>query len=385
LLSACGPSRLHGVFTFTLHSFHFVMSSFSTLSDLGWDAGHAQVFLPYTELGLQPARVVCEHRQACEISFGAEPIPATCTGRMLHEAGTRADLPVVGDWVAVCLRPGEARADIHAVLPRRTKFARRAAGSACEEQVIATNLDTVFLVTALDQNYNLRRIERYLTLARESGAQPVIVLNKADLHPAPDSMQNEVAALAAGAPVVALSATLDDCIPILGPWLKPHTTVALLGSSGVGKSTLINRLLGSDRQDTGDVSVAVGKGRHTTTRRELFATADGVLVIDTPGMRELQLWEVDATAVQDTFADITALAAQCRFGNCAHASEPGCAVQAALENGELEPARWQSYQKLLREQAYAARQADPKLARAHRAAWRKVHLTNRARDRREED
>lgn len=312
-------------------------------------------------------------------------MPATCTGRLLHEARTRADLPVVGDWVAACLRPGEARADIHAVLPRRTKFARRAAGSACEEQVIATNLDTVFLVTALDQNYNLRRIERYLTLAWESGAQPVIVLNKADLHPAPDSVRNEVAALAAGAPVVALSATLDDCFPLLGPWLKPHTTVALLGSSGVGKSTLINRLLGSDRQNTGDINVAVGKGRHTTTRRELFATPAGVLIIDTPGMRELQLWEVDAAAVQDTFADIAALAALCRFGDCAHAGEPSCAVQAALADGKLGPARWQSYQKLRREQAYAARQTDPKLARAHRAIWRKVHVVNRSQKLREED
>jgi ribosome biogenesis GTPase len=361
------------------------MSSSSALTVLGWDAGHALHFQPYLELGLQPARVFCAHRQACEISLGAEPLPATCTGRLLHDAPSPADLPAVGDWVAVRLRPGETRADIHAVLPRRTKFARRAAGSACEEQVIATNLDTVFLVTALDQNYNLRRIERYLALAWESGAQPVIVLNKADLHAAPGSLRSEVAALAAGAPVVGLSATHDDCFSILAPWLQPHTTVALLGSSGVGKSTLINRLLGNDRQDTGDLSTAVGKGRHTTTRRELFATPDGVLIIDTPGMRELQLWDVAASAVQETFADIAALAARCRFGDCAHAAEPGCAVQAALADGELEPARWQSYQKLLREQAYAARQADPKLARAHRAAWRKVHLTNRARDRREED
>lgn len=310
---------------------------------------------------------------------------ASCTGRLLHEARSIADLPAVGDWVAVRLRPGEARADIHAVLPRRTKFARRAAGSASEEQVIATNLDTVFLVTALDQNYNLRRIERYLTLAWESGAQPVIILNKADLHPAPDLMRDEVAALAAGAPVVALSATLDEGVSALEPWLQPRTTIALLGSSGVGKSTLINRLLGSERQDTGEISTAVGKGRHTTTRRELFITPAGVLIVDTPGMRELQLWGVDASAVQDTFADIVVLAARCRFGDCAHAAEPGCAVQAALADGELEPARWQSYQKLRREQAYAARQADPKLARAHRATWRKVHLTNRARDRREED
>jgi len=361
------------------------MSSSSALTVLGWDDGHAIQFQPYLELGLQPARVLCAHRQVCEISLGAEPMHASCTGRLLHEARSIADLPAVGDWVAVRLRPAEARADIHAVLPRRTKFARRAAGPASEEQVIATNLDTVFLVTALDQNYNLRRIERYLTLAWESGAQPVIILNKADLHPTPDLMRDEVAALAAGAPVVALSATLDEGFSALDPWLLPRTTIALLGSSGVGKSTLINRLLGTDRQDTGGISTAVGKGRHTTTRRELFTTPAGVLIIDTPGMRELQFWEVEASAVQDTFADIVALAARCRFGNCAHATEPGCAVQAALADGELEPARWQSYQKLRREQAYAARQTDPKLARAHRATWRKVHLTNRARDRREED
>lgn len=361
------------------------MSSFSNLAGLGWDAGHTRLFQPYHELGLLPARVVCEHRQASEISLGGEPMPATCTGRLLHETSTRSDLPVVGDWVAVRLRPGEARADIHAVLPRRTKFARRAAGSAGEEQVIATNLDAVFLVTALDKNYNLRRIERYLTLAWESGAQPVVVLNKADLHPAPDSVRDEVAVLAAGAPVVALSATLDDCFPILGSWLKPRTTVALLGSSGVGKSTLINRLLGSDRQETGDLSAAVGKGRHTTTRRELFATPEGVLIIDTPGMRELQLWEVEAATVEDTFADIARLTARCRFGDCTHTVEPGCAVQAALASGALDPGRWRNHQKLLREQARAARRSDPKLARAHRAAWRKIHLANRNRPDREED
>ncbi len=361
------------------------MSSFSNLAGLGWDAGHARHFQPYHELGLQPARVVCVHRQACEISLGAEPLTAACTGRLLHAAGTRADLPVVGDWVAVRVRPGEARADIHAVLPRRTKFARRAAGSADEEQVLAANLDTVFLMMALDGNYNLRRLERYLTLARESGAQPVIILNKSDLHPAPELPRNETAALAAGIPTVALSATLDDCGPVLGPWLRPSATVAVLGSSGVGKSTLINRLLGLHRQETGALSLAVGKGRHTTTRRELFATPAGALIIDTPGLRELQLCEVDASAVEDTFADIAGLAARCRFGDCTHTVEPGCAVQAALASGALDPGRWRNHQKLLREQAHAARRHDPKLARAHRAAWRKIHLANRNRPDREED
>lgn len=352
-----------------------------TLSSLGWDAGCTRHFQPYLNDGFLPARVAREHRHACEIYLGAELIPATCTGRLLHATTVRAALPAVGDWVVVRPRPGETRADIHAVLPRRTQFSRRAAGPLAEEQVVAANIDTVFLLTALDHNYNLRRIERYLALAWTSGAQPVVVLNKADLHADPATAQAEVTAIASGAPVIALSAARGEGLAALDPWLAAGQTIALLGSSGVGKSTLINRLLATAQQSTGPISAAVHKGRHTTTRRELFIAPSGALVIDTPGMRELQFWDADATAVDDTFTDIATLAGRCRFQDCRHATEPGCAVQAAFAAGTLDEDRWQSYQKLQREQAYAARRTDASLARANRASWKKITQAQRARSR----
>ncbi|MBL9188276.1 MAG: ribosome small subunit-dependent GTPase A [Opitutaceae bacterium] len=349
------------------------------LSALGWDDSLANLFPPFSAAGLVPARVALEHKHAYELLAPSGELTAVCTGKLLHSAATRGDLPAVGDWVAASVRPGEARADIHAVLPRRTKFSRRAAGETATEQIVAANVDTVLLVTALDQNFNLRRIERYLAVAWESGAQPVVVLTKSDLHSAPAEARAEVASIAVGAPVVALSAMQDaEPAQVLRPWLVPGRTIALLGSSGVGKSTLINRLLGADRQRTSAISDAVGKGRHTTTHRELIVAPEGWLVIDTPGMRELQLWDVDDTALDATFADITALAARCRFSDCAHRGEPGCAIQAALDDGTLDVGRWQSFQKLQREQAYAARRADPRLERETKAGWKKLNRQLRA-------
>ncbi len=367
-----------------------------TLSSLGWDDFFARGFARFTDEGLVPARVTLEHKNAYELLTPSGELSGCCTGRLLHMAGSRADLPAVGDWVAVRPRYGETRADIHALVPRRTVFSRRAVDGSGDRQIVAANVDTVFLVTGLDQNYSLRRIERYLTAAWESGAQPVVVLNKADLHPDPAAAQVEVEGVASGAPVVVLSALADavesggrDGSPAAGlealsPWLRPTTTVAFLGSSGVGKSTLINRILGGEHQLTAAVSAAVGKGRHTTSRRELMVAPSGVLVIDTPGMRELQLWDPTPAAIDASFADIAALAARCRFRDCAHKGEPGCAIEAALRLGELGLDRWHSFQKLQREQAYVARKADPRKAIEQRAFWKRIHKDFRARQRREE-
>jgi ribosome biogenesis GTPase len=359
------------------------------LSSLGWNDVLADAFQPFSVDGFVPARVALEHKHAYELLSPLGELTAECTGRLLHTARSRADLPAVGDWVAVRLRtaslgaaPNPADgADIHAVLPRRTCFSRRASGDQDVEQILAANIDTVFLVTGLDQNFNPRRIERYLAVTRASGAEPVVLLNKSDLHPSPAQAVATITALARDTPVVALSAAHGDGLDALARWLTPGRTIALLGSSGVGKSTLINRLLGTARQDTASVSAAVNKGRHTTTRRELIALSSGALVIDTPGMRELQLWDVDESALDATFADVAALVARCRFQDCTHRAEPGCAVRAALEDGTLDESRWQSYAKLQREQAYAARRVDPHLARAERDRWKKLLHNVRTRER----
>jgi ribosome biogenesis GTPase len=316
-----------------------------SLLPLGWDPTREASFVPFRERGLAPARVAREDLDHYLLLDGQGEHPARLSGRLRHAARTRADLPTVGDWVA--MRPGPT-AVIVAVLPRTSAFLRRVAGGTTGEQVLAANVDTVFLVTGLDGDFNLRRLERYLATAAESGAEPVVVLNKADLAADPAEPAAAAAAAAPGVPVVAVSALTTAGLDGLAPWLQPARTVALLGSSGVGKSTLLNTLLGSERQRTAPVRPDDSRGRHATTRRELVALPGGALLLDTPGLRELGLW-ITGEGLDGAFPDVATLAAGCRFRDCGHADEPGCAVRAAAEAGRLDPQRLESWRRLQRE------------------------------------
>lgn len=356
-----------------------------SLTTLGWNDHWQVAFAPHAAAGLEPARVVCElRRKFYAVQTAGGEVLGECVGRFFHETAVTADFPAVGDWVAVRLRPDATRADIHAVLPRRTKFSRRAAGDDNIEQVVAANVDTVFLVSGLDRNHNPARLQRFLVAARESGAEPVVVLNKADLHPDPAVVRAEVEALLPGVPVLVTSTETRRGLKALAAHAKPGRTLAFIGSSGVGKSSLINALARDDALPTGEVRAKDSKGRHTTTRRELVIAPSGALIIDTPGMRELQLWDAEG-GVDEAFADIAALALRCRFTNCRHETEPGCAVRAALESGALPPARWASYRKLKAEQAAEARRHDQAAEAANRAYWKKIHQGQRARRQFEQD
>lgn len=327
------------------------------LASLGWNARLAEAFLPHGEAGRAPARVSLEHTHIYRVLGEGGEWLARVSGRLRHRAATRADYPAVGDWVAVDPPAADGPARIRAVLPRASRFSRRAAGDRTEEQVVAANVDTVFLVGGLDRDFNPRRIERYLLVAAESGAAPVIVLNKADLVPDPQVHVEEVRRLAPDIPVHAVSCRMPGSLEVLRAYLGPGQTGALLGSSGVGKSTIVNRLVGYDLLATRDVRVADSRGRHTTTSRQLVLLPEHGILIDTPGMRELQLWDT-GEAVSGTFGDIAALAEGCRFRDCRHQSEPGCAVRAAVERGDLPAYRLDSYAKLLAEQEHQERQQD---------------------------
>jgi ribosome biogenesis GTPase / thiamine phosphate phosphatase len=338
------------------------------LDQYGWSDALSQDFQPYADQGLSPGRVIVQQRGLYRIATDAGEHVAELSGRFAREAEA-GGYAVAGDWVAATLRSDGGRALISAVLPRRTAFRRRAAGSAGGVQVVAANVDVAFLTVALNADFNLRRLERYLAAGRESGALPVVVLTKADLCETVAEHLAQVEAIALGASVHAISARAGEGLEALSGYLEPGRTVAVLGSSGVGKSTLINALAGAEIMATQAIREDDGRGRHTTTHRELLQLPNGALILDTPGMRELGLWDADA-GLAATFEDVEALASQCRFRDCAHRAEPGCAIRAALEAGELDPERWASYGKLKRELDYLDRKEDP----AARAAVRKVWI-----------
>jgi len=328
------------------------------LTELGWHAGLDAAFAPFAAAGLEPARVAVAYGATFRVYTNDSDELADLAGRLRHDAAGRRDLPAVGDWVAVKRTTIEGgRATIQGILPRKSLFSRKAAGDETTEQILAANVDTAFLVTGLDRDFNLRRIERYLVMAWESGASPVVVLNKADLEDDLDLRRDEVQAIALGVPVHVISARDRTGLEQLDHYLLPGQTIAVLGSSGVGKSTLINRFLGEDRLRTRAVREDDQRGRHTTTHRELVRLAGGALLIDTPGMRELQLWSADS-GVAETFEDIAALAGDCHFADCAHEHEPRCAVKQAVADGRLDAARLESFLKLQKELSHLAVRQD---------------------------
>lgn len=341
------------------------------LEDLGWSSFFQKNFESHWQEGYTIGRVVLEHKHVYILYTEQGELSAEVTGKLRYQASGRQDFPAVGDWVVISQRKAENRATIHAILPRKSKFSRKIVGAITEEQLVATNIDTVFLISGLDGDFNLRRLERYLILVWESGANPVIILNKADLCDDVEQRRQQVESIAQGVPIIVLSAVKNQGLDTLIPYLAKGQTVALLGSSGVGKSTLTNQLMGKVVQAVQEVRHSDNRGKHTTTHRELLVLPSGGLLIDTPGMREIQIWAGDE-GLQETFADIDMLARQCRFHDCQHSLEPGCAVQQALEDGTLDYQRLLNYQKLQKELNYLTRKQDQKASLAEKERWKKV-------------
>lgn len=341
------------------------------LIDLGWNPFFDVHFESFQKQGFSAMRIVRENRKKYIACNELGEFICEISGKFRFEADSKKKFPTVGDWVAVSTLPDERKAIIHALLPRKSIFSRKVAGEITDEQVVAANIDVVFIVCGLDLNFNLRRIERYLSLAWESGAVPVILLNKADICPEAEARKNEVEAIAFGVDVHTLSASKKVGMDIFGKYVRAGGTAAFLGSSGVGKSTIINSLLGAERLKVNDVSDLGSRGRHTTTFRELIFLPNGGMVIDTPGMRELQVWG-DEDGLKQVFDDIEGLALTCRFKDCSHQSEPECTVQKAINNGSLDADRLKSFLKLKKEFAYLADRQTMKASVIEKAHWKTI-------------
>ncbi|HEX2561561.1 ribosome small subunit-dependent GTPase A [Phenylobacterium sp.] len=345
----------------------------------GWSDQLQQDFAPFAAQGLSPARVVLQQRGRFGLVTAAGEVLGAPSGKLQHEAGP-GGYPVAGDWVAILPPEGDGLAVIRQVMPRRTEFVRKAAGTGEAPQVVAANIDLAFLVLGLDDDFNLRRLERYLAAAWESGARPVVLLTKADSREDLEGVVAETQQVALGVDILPVSAVTGEGLDEVRHRLGPGLTAVLIGMSGVGKSTLVNALLGEQRLATGEVRETDGRGKHTTTHRELVLLPGGGLILDTPGMRELAFWDPGG-GVSTAFAEVEALADQCRFRDCRHETEPGCAVRAAREAGELGEDRWRGYVKLQRELGHLDRKEDPVAREAWRKRWIHVAKANRKRGR----
>ena len=337
-----------------------------TLEDLGWTEEHERAFSKYTGRYLA-GRVACRQKTVWEVLIDDGSVTAGISGA-LRKLGR---FPAVGDFIVLLDQPEAGASTIVDILPQKTRFARGTPGREGADQVIAANIDTVFIVTAAGHDLNARRLERYLAIAHASGARPVIIINKSDLADDPASLADELASVSSGIPVIPISAVSGEGVDRLDPYLAPRTTIALIGSSGVGKSTLINRLMGRPVQDTSHTRDYDDKGRHTTTVRQLFILAGGALMIDNPGLREVGIGTASA-GIADTFPEILKLAEGCRFSDCRHEQEPGCAVRAAVAAGTLSAARLESFQRLVQELAFERDKAEIGLVQLEKKRWKAI-------------
>lgn len=354
------------------------MSNLNDLKSFGWDEYFEAQFSDYASGGFLPARISVEHRNNYELYSGLGELTAEKSGKLFYQAEDASLLPAVGDWVVIKPLENEDKAVIHAVLPRRSKFSRKKAGETTVEQIVAANVDTVFIMSSLNQDLNFRRMERYLALAWDNSVKPVIILSKADLVEDMYKQLAEAQSVLQGTDIQVISAVKGAGIDELFQYFEGNKTIAVIGSSGVGKSTLINSILNNDKMEVSDISLYKDKGRHTTTHRELTLVPGGGLIIDTPGMREIQLWE-GGEGLSELFEDIEKLVVECKFSDCKHQTEPGCAVIAAIERGELDEKRFKSYKKLLSEVSYFERKQDKKAQLAEKKKWKKLSADGKKR------